>query len=297
MRGKLVVSVCLSFLLVLVGVISVFGAEAGGFLAVGPGGKVAGNGGAYVTSIEDATASYWNPAGLARLDSPELVTILGELHNGILETTGISVAAPTKFGVLGATWVRLGTESIPRTTDEDGYIVPTGEFFEAGESAMTLAFARALTDKLSVGAIFKNIIYNFDEKIGRGNGWDLGLRYDINDMFSVGLLGQHINTTVKWTSGTDTSISPKVRIGALAKVYKKRLTLAADVDMSSAQEREISWGVAYALGDNIVVRLSRDYNEYSRGIGFNAGNCEFSYDWIVREGIGYVGYFSTRYEF
>lgn len=297
MRGKLVFSVCLSFLLVLVGAISVFSAEAGGFLAVGPGGKVAGNGGAYVASIEDATASYWNPAGLARLDSPEFVTILGELHNGILETTGISVATPTKFGVIGATWARLGTESIPRTTEEGGYIVPTGEFFDASESAATIAFARALTDKLSVGVIFKNIIYNFDEEIGRGNGWDLGLKYDVNDMFSVGVLGQHINTSMKWTSGAEESISPKVRIGAVARVYKKRLTLAADVDMKSVQEREISWGVAYALGDNMVVRLSRDYNEYTRGIGFVAGNCEFNYDWIVRDGIGYVGYFSTRYKF
>lgn len=296
MRGRLVT--CTVLLLLFALTTSVLAGDAGGFLKVGPGGKVAGSGGVSVATIEDATASYWNPAALGNLKSTEVVTIIGELHQGALDSTGISVAAPTKFGVIGVTWARLGARGIPCTEeDPDGYIVPTGEFFDVTESVAAVSFGRALTDKVSVGVAYKNIEYDFLVNVGRGNGLDVGLKFAVNDRLSIGMVGRHMAASVKWDSGQETEISPSFHLGAAAKTFKDRLTLAADIDVTSSDKQDISWGAEYAIGNNLSVRFSQEPEARIQGVGFASGNCEFSYDWIDRKGLGYVGYFTTRYKF
>jgi hypothetical protein len=41
---------------------------AGEFMAIGVGGRALGMGGAHVALVNDATAGYWNPGALARID-------------------------------------------------------------------------------------------------------------------------------------------------------------------------------------------------------------------------------------
>ncbi len=51
------------------------------FQDLGVGVRPMGMGGAYVALADDATASYWNPAGLLQLQRPELYTSYATLHN------------------------------------------------------------------------------------------------------------------------------------------------------------------------------------------------------------------------
>ena len=51
---------------------TVAGKYAGEFLAIGVGGRPLGMGGAFTAVANDVTAAYYNPAGLAALDYPQL---------------------------------------------------------------------------------------------------------------------------------------------------------------------------------------------------------------------------------
>jgi len=60
-----------------------FGKYAGEFLSLGVGGRALGMGGAFVAVAEDVTSGYWNPAGLAKMDYPQ-ISLMHEEHFGSL---------------------------------------------------------------------------------------------------------------------------------------------------------------------------------------------------------------------
>jgi len=81
---------------------------AGRFLSWGQA-PVFSYGKAYVSVVDDASATYWNPAGLAGLDRKEVMALHAALWGGTVYDF-ISYAHPTpKLGVFGVNLVRLNT--------------------------------------------------------------------------------------------------------------------------------------------------------------------------------------------
>ncbi len=60
---------------------TVFG-DAGDYLRQGAGARPLGMGGAFTAVADDASAEYWNPAGLAFLDEYQLITMYAPYNFG-----------------------------------------------------------------------------------------------------------------------------------------------------------------------------------------------------------------------
>jgi long-subunit fatty acid transport protein len=108
-------------------------------------------GNAYVAIADDATAVYWNPAGIARL-SGQSITLNHTAWPADISFDQAAYVFNIKWipGMLGVN-VRALTMSkdIVRTT----YLPEgNGETFDAGEWTYGLSYARALTDKFSAGS-------------------------------------------------------------------------------------------------------------------------------------------------
>src|ERR1035437_3580896 len=73
------------------------GGQVGQFLNYGVGGRAMAMGGAYYGISDDASAAYWNPAGLAQLQRKELTTMQATLF-AQTKLTYFSYAHPTKGG-------------------------------------------------------------------------------------------------------------------------------------------------------------------------------------------------------
>ena len=73
------------------------GGQPGAFLSYGIGGRALAMGGAYYGISDDATAAYWNPAGLAQLQRKEVTTMQATLFQQT-KLTYFSYAYPTKGG-------------------------------------------------------------------------------------------------------------------------------------------------------------------------------------------------------
>ena len=88
---------------------------AGDFLTNGVGGRALGLGGAYVSIADDATATYWNPAGIAGVSNDyQLCLMHAARRSGLgafnyISATGQILPKLT----LGLSWIRAGIDDIP----------------------------------------------------------------------------------------------------------------------------------------------------------------------------------------
>ena len=113
-----------------------FAKYAGEFLATGVGARPLGMGGAFVALAEDGTAGYWNPAGLAFLNYPQIVLMHSERFKGEVNYDYVSFSFPyRKNRSLGFSLIRLGIDNIADTRNAwedyglDG-MPDTGDFGE-----------------------------------------------------------------------------------------------------------------------------------------------------------------------
>lgn len=145
-------------------------------LKVDVGAHAVGMGSAYVSVVEDATAMFWNPAGLARVQGNEAVFS----HAQWFADIGMSYAAvAVNLGPLGNVGVSGQFETMDemeRTTllEPDG----TGEMFGAGSFAFTLSYARNLTDRFSIGMSGKFIHERIYHSTAKGAALDIGALFD-----------------------------------------------------------------------------------------------------------------------
>ncbi len=137
------------------------GTTVANYLNIDVGSRAIAMGGSYVSVADDATAMYWNPAGIARIEKNSALFCHTKWIADIdINFVGITVPI-AGFGTIGANAKFVNMARMERTTVDfpDG----NGEFFDAGSYVMGLSYARNLTDRFSIGGSFKFIgekIYN-----------------------------------------------------------------------------------------------------------------------------------------
>ena len=93
---------------------------AGEFLKIPVGARAIGLGGAFTAIADDATAAYWNPAGMIYLPYHEVILQHAERFGGLLNHDYLSGVLPLggaegRQGALGFSLIRLATDDIPVT--------------------------------------------------------------------------------------------------------------------------------------------------------------------------------------
>ncbi len=191
------------------------------FLNIGAGARGMGMGAAQAASASDATAGYWNPAGLTSVQNIPTISLM---HASYFDNIGKydygSVAIPVSDNrrTLGLSVLRFAVDDIPNTlflVEPDGSInygnITT---FSSADYAFLLSFAQKIKDdddlKMSFGANAK-IIYR---KVGHfasawGFGFDAGFRMQKNN-WALGVVAKDITTTFNAWSFTFTEKEKEV---------------------------------------------------------------------------------------
>lgn len=176
------------------------GVTAAPFLSIGVGARATGMGGAFVGTADDASALYWNPAGMARGRGIQAIL----MHTRWLADLRFNYAGFTlplgSFGSVGAALTALDYGDMPvRTTDQpEG----TGEIFSSSDMALSLAYARSLTDRFSIGFNVKYITQRIWHESADGFAIDFGT------LFITGLHGLRIGAALT-NFGTDMRMEGK----------------------------------------------------------------------------------------
>ncbi|MDZ7373894.1 MAG: PorV/PorQ family protein [candidate division KSB1 bacterium] len=155
--------------------ISGAGTTAAPFLKIGVGGRAVGMGEAHVTLAEDITGVYWNPAGVANIPGLQILLnhfdYLADLHYEFA-----AAALPvTAIGTFGVSFSYLGMPDIERTTVT--FPEGNGEQVSAYSFAVGLTYARALTDRFSIGGTAKLVRETIWHSSATGLAFDVGLLY------------------------------------------------------------------------------------------------------------------------
>ncbi len=261
------------------------GKYAGEFLAIGVGGRALGMGGAAVALTSDATAGFWNPANLARIDYPQIVLMHNEQFGSLLNHDYGAVAIPFgPFTSLGLSVIRLGIDDIADTraagVDANGNLTydltqfsrvdPSRvTYFNAADWAFLFTYARRVTPGFSYGANLKYIRRELGDNSANGIGVDVGVWYRPTEDLFLGATVQDVTTTlIAWDTGTNELISPTVKVGGAYQIAALggRFVPALDVDVRFENRGSVSMihvgpvsadlhsGVEYQFKDLLFLR-------------------------------------------
>lgn len=172
------------------------------FLSIGVGARALGMSNSQVAVAGDATAVYWNPAGILAIDNSFQVGLMhSEYFAGIAKYDYVGMARPIdQNSALGFAFLRFGIDDIPNTIDlidaEGNIDYDRISSFSAADYAALFTYAQRMPIKnLRAGANFK-IVHRRVGDFARswGFGLDAGLQYKYED-WVFGLMGRDITTT------------------------------------------------------------------------------------------------------
>jgi len=149
------------------------GTTSANFLEIGYGAAGDALGDAYVSLANDVSAIYWNPAGLAQLTRSEVMFATQPWIVGMNTTFGaVGIVVPS-FGTLGASLIMMDYGDMDVTTMR--FPEGTGEKFSSRDMALTLSYARNLTEWFSFGASGKYITSTIWHESASAFAFDLGV--------------------------------------------------------------------------------------------------------------------------
>ncbi len=177
------------------------------FLNIGVGARAHGMSGSVTASTNDLTSAYWNPAGLALMESEMQVSAMhAEWFGGIANYDYIGYGKvfnerTQSFG--SATVIRMGIDNIPNTINligADGSINYDNVLeFSAADYAFLLSYGQRIGSRRSglyVGGSAKIIFRNIGSfGNSRGFGFDIGAIYKTENL-SFGIMARDITTTI-----------------------------------------------------------------------------------------------------
>ena len=251
--------------------------ERGVFPTIGAGARAQGMGGAFVAIADDASAVYWNPAGLERVQERGLT-----YNNMDLMKTGIlynyaSFVQPTTWGGLGLSWSGLDASAAFGS-------------FPYREASYSLSVAGRVQPSLSRGLDLSwgaNLKYNSfaggSEQVNsseRGLGCDFGLLL-ARDQLHLGLAVRDLYTKLSGTlvvdgqrQATSTKVPVDVAIGAS---YKKAQALWSCELSEVFTSPTMHLGVEYEVNSALSLRGGYGGGSFSAGLGVRTGYWVFDY--------------------
>lgn len=312
---KLLAAACLAGLLVpgmahSAEIFAKVGTFDGQFLKIGVGARAEGMGGAFVAVADDATALYWNPAGIARIDAQSSEISLNHA-NWPAELSFDQASCVFHLKMLpGALGVQIRALSMQPMEERTAYQPEgTGRTFDAGMQAIGLTYSRSFTDKFSAGVTGNFISEGLDDKTSSSMAFDVGTLYD------VGVAGMKIGMAIENIGSEMTFIDRSARIPSIFRVGTSAVLMnSSDQKLIGSFEfshppdntEHMNFGAEYSFRRYLFLRTGYnvDYDSagLAAGIGMRfpvsvAGKANLDYAYTDMKALGGAHRFSLNFVF
>lgn len=253
------------------------------FLKIGVGAQNIARGEAVVASVNDATAIYWNPSGIADLEKSQISFTHTEWLAEI-SYDWIAYAMPWNGNSIGFFLGLLSMSDMEQTTLEkqEG----TGVKFSCYDMVIGVSYAKRLTDKFATGINAKYVRQVIWDLSANGVAFDLGFQYHTG--WKSLRLGMNMSNF-----GTDMKYSGQ-HLKHEAQIYPDAPTTYEDVPVyveSRAYPLPLNFrvGLAYDLvkDDQNSLTLTLDGTQPNDGEEVGAFGLEYSFRGVFKGRLGY----------
>lgn len=282
------------------------------FMKLGVGARALGMGGAFVALADDASAAYWNPAGLANLQQGELLFMHSEHFGSQANHDYFGFVQPLdtdRPSSVGISLIRLAIDDIQVTRDayedvngngnyDDGEPILTDQFTSDSdvEYGLLLTYGRQMGDRWSLGGNVKVLRQGLLDNTSFGMGLDLGFLYALRPDLTFGArLADATTTQISWDTGTRESVAPTLGLGFQYSrgfaPLRGTLTAAGDFGVSFDGRQEASQvgngdlqgGLEYWYDQTVAARVGADAGNFTAGAGLRIRSLGVDYAFLSHD--------------
>jgi hypothetical protein len=234
------------------------------FMAIGVGARANGMGSAVVASTGDATAAYWNPAGLMQIrDKVEVTLMHNEQFAGIVKHDyGTAAYRINDKSVVALSVIRVGVDDIPNTLN----LFQNGQLdysritsFSSVDYGFIGSYARATgIEGLNVGGnvkVIRRIVGEFAN--AWGFGFDVGAQYRYKQWLA-GVSIRDITTTFNVWSYTFSEQEKQVLLQTNNQLPSNTLELTAPRTVLGLARRFVLFGDKFTIQPELNGELTFD---------------------------------------
>jgi hypothetical protein len=249
------------------------------FLDMGVSARAVSMGEAFAAVSDDATAVHYNPAGLTQLASREIVlTHMQYVADITYNFVGFAYPLFSIGGTLGVGVYALDAGDMKFTSYENptGYQDPiSGDWYTFGaqDHALSVSYARSLTDHFSIGVTWKLIDELYEEY--RATGWaaDIGTTYDTGYRgIKMSMVIANFGPEMRFISD-EYPLPINFKFGGSANVIEglnHRGTFAVEGSHPSDNYEQYTAGFEYCYDSKYSIRAGQNFGKDSAA-GFAVG--------------------------
>lgn len=285
------------------------------FLKIEVGARASGTGGAYSAVADDASAVYWNPAGLAQLRYKEIsVMQLSWLES--VNYQFLSFVQPTiSNGTLALSAYYLSVNDIPSYDSSGGNL---NSSLSASDLALALSYGKKI-NSVDCGLSAKFIQEKLADTSAVTYAFDAGLLYRINtgalkrrlknnigQELRIALGVQNIGPEIKFVQEKD-PLPLNYRLGLAQDFFDDNFTLSIDVNKPRDNDYYINSGIEYRITDWVSLRGGYKFMSnrpqydvqpgFMGGLGLGNQYVRVDYAFVPYSGLGNTHRVSLNYRF
>ncbi|MCD6380216.1 PorV/PorQ family protein [bacterium] len=268
------------------------------FLKLGVSARATGMGSAFTAIADDASALYWNPAGLVELERTE-VTLNSVSWPADIDLYFVGTVFKTPYipGTIGISVRALTLDpQIVRTIYRpEG----TNRYFDAGSMSYGLSYAKYFTDRFSAGFTAHFLHMGLAERSVESWAFDFGLLYRIGIRgMTLGMMVQSLGSEFNFDERSS-KLPTVFRVGLSVDLLRQGaniLIASSEFSHPSDNAERMNVGAEYSFNQFFFVRGGYNINYDSQGLAWGVGfkidssqtsDIKFDYSWQDLSDLGY----------
>ena len=262
--------------------------ESGVFLKLPISARGAGMGDAFTALAGEPLGIYYNPAGIAFLEQPE-ISLTHHIHLQDISGDSVGLALPVGNFAIGVapTQFKMKEETLYDSSGND-----TGQKFGYQSMIAPVALARRF-GPLALGVAAKLYSEKIDSQSSQTTAFDAGAIYAL-DKLRFGFSSQNYGGKI-----FDFPVSKIQRVGAA--YAGEKFTVAADLVKEGTIENYFNAGGEYSVLEQIKFRagwrMRKDFGGPTFGLGFNLGSFNLDYAFVRYGELGDTHKMGVSYQF
>lgn len=235
--------------------------------------------GAFNAQSADATAPYWNPAGLRLVPQVELTSFYSQLFSiGDLSYMGTAVAVPSSFGGVGVAYSQFGPSAYR-------------------EQQIYFSHGFELVEHVIAGYNLKGMFLKIEEYGSASTfGLDFAVLARIKENIQAGVVGKNVNHP---SIGSSKEYLPYGFNAGVAFRPIQGLWLSGDLERIDPQGISLKSGIEFMVAQYFTVRAGMQNSpaRFSGGFGAKAGIVRLDYAYQQNSNLPGSHEFSVTFKF